>query len=98
MTTQGGASIETGMGNHIRLPLILQLSWVYLTILPCSSGNLSATYVFPGLPHHSTILTSQLRATRRKTVAPHTPTALCSLQIAFIATVQISPHGAEALL
>ena len=43
MTTQGGASTETGMGNHICLPLILQLSWVYLTILPCSSGSLSAT-------------------------------------------------------
>lgn len=36
------ASIETGLGNHICLPSILQLSWVYLTIPPCSRGSLTS--------------------------------------------------------
>ena len=40
---------------------------------------------------------SQLRATWRKTVTLHPPTALYSLQIAFKATVQINSHDTEAL-
>lgn len=44
MTTQlvQLASIETSKGNHIYVPLTLQLNWVYHPILPCSLGSFTA--------------------------------------------------------
>lgn len=49
-------SIETSKGNHIFLPLTLQLNWIYHPILPCSLGSFTAplgvSKATPPLHHH----------------------------------------------
>lgn len=87
VTTQRGAVGVCGdcHGKPRRLPLIFQLCRI--AILPCS-GSLTAP------PLH--ILTSHMRAVWRNTVTPHTPTALYSLQSAFIAIVRINPQDTKA--